>query len=85
MAEIKPDKGHMNGSCNRTACQAPLAHEPEHQFMAPPFTAGERLYYCGGCSRDFDHWDRIDRPGKPRRIAREAKHRPANPKDSHHG
>lgn len=69
--ENKPDKGLESGSCNRTACQAPLAEESFHQFMALPFTSGERLYYCARCARDFDDWDR--RSGDMVRITREAK------------
>ena len=69
----KPDKGLMNGSCNRTACQAPLAHEPVHQFMDGNFTGRGRLFYCRACSWEFDKWDRIDRPGEPMRIEREPK------------
>lgn len=73
MSNLNPDKGHANGSCNRTACQAPLAHEPEHQFMRDYMTANGRLHYCAKCARDFDHWDRIDSPGQPPRITRETK------------
>lgn len=69
--ENKPDKGAMNGSCNRTACQRPLADEPVHQFMARPFTSGQRLFYCERCALDFDQWDH--RSGDAVRIAREAK------------
>lgn len=66
-------KGAANGLCNRTACQAPLAHEPMHQFMHGIFTGGPRLHYCRKCSHDFDKWDRIDSPGQPFRITREDK------------
>lgn len=69
----KPDKGLENGSCNREACQRPLANEREHQFMEHPFTAGEKLYYCWDCAHSFDHWDRIDRPGEAKRITRAPK------------
>lgn len=78
MAEMKADKGRANGSCNRTACQAPLAHEPTHQFMDGNFTGRGKLYYCAKCSRDFDHWDRIDSPNQPPRIER-------TPKEPTHG
>lgn len=57
MSELKPDKGHADGSCNRTACQAPLAHERTHQFMEGIFTGGPRLHYCERCAFDFDQWD----------------------------
>lgn len=67
----KPDKGKLNGSCNRTACQAPLADELDHQFMIVSGTANQRLYYCAHCARDFDDWDH--RSGDRIRIAREVK------------
>lgn len=66
-----PDKGHANGSCNRTACQAPLAEEPVHQFMDGNFMGGPRLHYCERCSRLFDRDDR--QFGDAIRIKREPK------------
>ena len=66
-----PDKGHMNGSCNRTACQRPLAEEHIHQFMDGNFTGGPKLYYCEDCAFEFDKWDR--QSGDPVRIKRESK------------
>lgn len=66
-----PDKGEKDGSCNRTACQRPLADEFEHQFMSGNFTGGPRLYYCSRCARDFDEWDY--RSGDAVRIQREPK------------
>ena len=71
MSEIKHDKGLANGSCNRTACQAPLADEPAHQFMDGIFTGGPRLHYCARCASDFDAWD--FRSGDLVRIKREQK------------
>lgn len=71
MAEMKPDKGLANGSCNRTACQAPLADEPTHQFMDGNFTGGPRLHYCAECAADFDLWD--FKSGDAIRIQREPK------------
>lgn len=71
MAEIMHDKGKANGSCNRTACQAPLDHEPTHQFMEGIFTGGPRLHYCAACAADFDAWDH--RSGDMVRITREPK------------
>jgi hypothetical protein len=38
----KPDKGKMNGSCNRTACQRPGANW---------FNTSTRVYYCEPCAR----------------------------------
>lgn len=73
MSALKPDKGLANGSCNRTACQAPLADEPVHQFMDGNFTGGPRLHYCRRCAHDFDRWDHIDSPHRERRIKREPK------------
>ena len=67
----KADKGEKDGSCNRTACQAPLADEEEHQFMSGRFTGGPRLYYCARCARDFDKWDHHS--GDAVRIQREPK------------
>jgi hypothetical protein len=71
MDQNKPDKGQANGSCNRTACQAPLADEPAHQFMDGNFTGGIRLHYCEGCALEFDRWDH--RSGDAIRIKREPK------------
>lgn len=71
MADLNTDKGQANGSCNRTACQAPLSHEPTHQFMDGIFTGGPRLHYCATCAADFDAWDR--RSGDMIRISREPK------------
>lgn len=67
-------KGEANGLCNRSACLAPLADEPQHQFMDGNFTGGPRLHYCEKCAKDFDKWDAIDmKDGEPRRIKREPK------------
>lgn len=44
MSELKPDKGKMNGSCNRTACQRP---------GATWFNTSTRAYYCEPCARDI--------------------------------
>lgn len=37
----KPDKGELDGSCNRTACQKPGAKWFNHST---------RKYYCGDCA-----------------------------------
>jgi hypothetical protein len=75
--KLKADKGHANGSCNRTACQAPLADEPEHQFMEGNLTGGTRLHYCRNCALLFDRVDDDNRlrgaTTLPNRIMREAK------------
>ena len=63
----KPDKGKQDGSCNRTACQMPLAGGRQY-FMRDPMTTGGRLHYCGKCADDFTKWDRIDSPGQPYRC-----------------
>lgn len=63
-----PDKGKQDGSCNRTACQMPLAGERQY-FMRDHSTTGGRLHYCGKCADDFTKWDRIDSPGQPFRCA----------------
>jgi len=63
---LMPDKGEKNGSCNRTACQMPLAGKP--QFWMKNHSTGGRLYYCGPCEVEFSKWDRIDRPGEPMRC-----------------
>lgn len=68
---IMSDKGLANGSCNRRDCQAPLAEEPEHQFMDGNFTGGPRLHYCERCAKLFDRDDR--QFGDPIRIKREWK------------
>jgi hypothetical protein len=62
-----PDKGLKDGSCNRTACQMPLAGKPQF-WMKNYVVENGRLYYCAKCARDFAYWDRIDRPGEPLRC-----------------
>lgn len=47
----KPDKGLRGGSCNRTACQAP---------GATWFNQSTRAYYCEGCARDINRYNRAD-------------------------
>lgn len=64
-------RGAANGLCNRSACLAPLADEPQHQFMDGIFTGGPRLHYCAKCAADFDAWDY--RSGDMVRIQREPK------------
>ncbi|AXQ69884.1 hypothetical protein HOU03_gp384 [Caulobacter phage CcrSC] len=51
-----PDKGQRDGSCNRTACQLPLAGNRQF-YMKDHFTGG-RLYYCPACERKFTEADR---------------------------
>jgi len=60
----KPDKGRLDGSCNRTACQTPLAGR-EQWRMKPEYNP-EQPHYCGTCARDFHNWDR--RIGAPLRC-----------------
>lgn len=40
----KPDKGHENGSCNRTLCQCSPARWYNH---------GSHSWYCDDCKRDI--------------------------------
>lgn len=56
----KPDKGHEDGSCNRTRCQASPAAWYNH---------GSYSWYCADCKRDIgdDHvnkrgWERDWQP-----------------------
>ncbi len=50
------DKGHKDGSCNRTACQMPL--KGKLQFWMPIMsTTSGRNYYCADCERAFREWD----------------------------
>jgi len=44
MTPIKPDKGKLRGSCNRTACQRP---------GAAWFNTSTRAYYCQPCALDI--------------------------------
>jgi hypothetical protein len=62
-----PDKGKKDGSCNRTACQMPLAGKPQFWMRNHMITDG-RHYYCRTCERAFAKWDRIDRPNEPPRC-----------------
>lgn len=77
MMTLNADKGKENGSCNRSACQAPLKDEPVHQFMSGNFTGGPRLYYCAKCAITFDGIDEDNRrrgaSTLPNRIEREPK------------
>ena len=43
---IKPDKGMLGGSCNRTACQAPGA------FYAHKYNHDD--YYCLACAYEIN-------------------------------
>ncbi len=52
-----PDKGKKNGSCNRTACQMPLAGKPQF-WMKDHMVKDGRLYYCRACERMFTRADR---------------------------
>lgn len=52
----KPDKGHKDGSCNVTACQAPLAGTMQGWMVNYVVTNG-RLYYCERCCRRFNEYD----------------------------
>lgn len=45
----KSDKGQLNGSCNRTACQAP------HALW---FNTSTRAYYCAQCADDITRFTR---------------------------
>ena len=66
MQEIKPDKGLFNGSCNRTACQAPDATWWHHDT---------RRYYCFGCARllnELHYADALKLYGGPLLVNREA-------------
>ncbi len=51
------DKGQKDGSCNRTACQLPLAGKPQW-MMLESLSGGQKLYYCGECARKFYEADR---------------------------
>lgn len=53
---LMPDKGKRDGSCNRTACQLPLAGN--RQFFMKDHVTGGRLYYCPSCERKFTEADR---------------------------
>ena len=64
---LNADKGKKDGSCNRTACQAPLAGRRQY-YMRDHMTTDGRLYYCEPCAIDFTHWDRIDSPNQPYRC-----------------
>jgi uncharacterized ParB-like nuclease family protein len=52
----KPDKGHKDGSCNVTACQAPLAGTMQG-WMVNYVVQDGRLYYCERCCHRFNEWD----------------------------
>lgn len=61
----KTDKGKKDGSCNVTACQAPLAGTMQG-WMVNHTVANGRFYYCGKCCHRFNEYD--DRIRQPRRI-----------------
>lgn len=52
----KPDKGKKDGSCNVTACQAPLAGTMQG-YMRDHMIQNGRLYYCERCCHRFNEWD----------------------------
>ncbi|WCS27978.1 hypothetical protein LOK46_14475 [Methylobacterium sp. NMS14P] len=54
---LKPEKGRKDGSCNRTACQAPLKGKRQWTMVDHSVVDG-RLYYCARCAWDFNAWDR---------------------------
>lgn len=49
----KPNKGHENGACNRSSCQAEPARWYNH---------GSYSWYCYACARDIgqDHFNLMD-------------------------
>jgi hypothetical protein len=53
---LHPDKGKLNGRCNRTACQRPLSTANRNQWYRTEYD-GTKLYYCGVCARDFNLYD----------------------------
>jgi hypothetical protein len=63
----KADKGQKDGSCNRTACQAPLKGEPQY-YMRADFNPNGRVYYCEVCADLFTASDRRFNPGEPPRC-----------------
>lgn len=60
-----PDKGKLDGSCNRSACQMPLKGKPQF-WMKDYMVASGRLHYCAECAAKFDEADR--QFGEPRRC-----------------
>ena len=52
----KPDKGKKDGSCNVTACQAPLKGTMQGYMKDHMITNGH-LYYCERCCHRFNEWD----------------------------
>jgi hypothetical protein len=63
----KEDKGEKDGSCNRTACQAPLKGERQY-YMREDFNPNGRVYYCETCADMFGAADRRFNPGEPLRC-----------------
>ena len=53
---IKPDKGQLNGSCNREACQKP---------GAVWFNRSTRQYYCPTCAHEINRWNPEGLNGSP--------------------
>jgi hypothetical protein len=51
-----PDKGQKDGSCNRGACQLPLAGR--QQWTMKDHVTGGKLYYCADCAHKFNESDR---------------------------
>jgi hypothetical protein len=51
------DKGQKDGSCNRTACQLPLAGR-EQWAMRDFMVRDGKLYYCADCAMKFHEADR---------------------------
>lgn len=71
-AGYEETKGLKDGHCNRYACQAPLADEPQRHSMSDhEFFTDSRLYYCGHCAVLFTKSD--IQFGDPIRITTETK------------
>lgn len=51
MGPAMPDKGKRDGSCNRSACQMPLAGNPQYVIRS----TGD--HYCQDCARKFNNHD----------------------------
>jgi hypothetical protein len=51
---LMDDKGKLDGSCNRTACQYPLKGEPRQWYMEDI----TKNHYCDQCARMFNRDDR---------------------------
>ena len=67
----KETKGLKDGHCNRYACQAPLAGQPQSWMRDHETQTDSKLYYCLKCTMAFNESAMRFQPDMPRRCTME--------------